>query len=75
MKNEARVRANVLKKRIDELKSELADIERQDGISLKTYNVWITRRMPASTNKIIRTIVEAELMDQLKKLEDEMESL
>ena len=74
MKNEARLKANVLKKKIDELKDFLSKIENV-GVSLSSDGRWLSGVMPAASVKVIRTIVEAELNDQLKKLEEEMEAL
>ena len=75
MKNETRLKANVLKKMTDELKGILYRIDDQGYVSVSSRGGYFTDQMPDATKNIIRTIVEAELNDQLKKLEDEMESL
>ena len=74
MKNEARIKANDLQKRINDAKDFLSKIENK-GVSLSTDGRWLTGIMPTASVKVINTIVEAELNDQLEKLEDEMESL
>ena len=75
MKNEARLKANVLKKMIDELKGILCRIDDQGYVSVSSRGGYFTDKMPDVAKNIIRTIVEAELNNQLKKLEEEMEAL
>ena len=75
MKNEARIKANNLQQKIDSLKGDLSSIEKQGYIGVSTRGRHFTNQMPDVAKNIIRTIVEAELNNQLKKLEDEMEAL
>lgn len=77
MTNEERLAANGLAEEIKAFKNRLAAIESNGGVNIRidAGGYFLDRVLSQSTLGIFRTIVEAELMDQLEKLESQLEAL
>ena len=73
MKDETRIKANELADKIKDYKGRINALN--SGFEVRSSGFLLTRTLSKTTTNVIKIIIESELTEALKTLEQEMESL